>query len=65
MRQKMSDMVHRIQDEICNALKEIDGVDFRQDEWTRKKAVEVEVVYFLVEKFSRKQESMLVLSTEH
>ena len=32
----MSDMVHRIQDEICNALKEIDGVDFRQDEWTRE-----------------------------
>ena len=36
MRQKMSDMVHRIQDEICTALKEIDGVDFRQDEWTRE-----------------------------
>lgn len=36
MRQKMSDMVHRIQDEICIALKEIDGVDFRQDEWTRE-----------------------------
>ena len=35
MRQKMSDMVHRIQDEICDALKVIDGVDFRQDEWTR------------------------------
>ena len=32
----MSDMVHRIQDEICTALKEIDGVDFRQDEWTRE-----------------------------
>ena len=36
MRQKMSDMVHRIQDEICAALKQIDGVDFRQDEWTRE-----------------------------
>tara|TARA_B000000609_G_scaffold158357_1_gene156078 strand:- start:3605 stop:4516 length:912 start_codon:yes stop_codon:yes gene_type:complete len=36
MRQKMSDMVHRIQDEICDALKVIDGVDFRQDEWTRE-----------------------------
>ena len=32
----MSDMVHRIQDEICDALKVIDGVDFRQDEWTRE-----------------------------
>tara|TARA_A100001388_G_scaffold277063_1_gene266727 strand:- start:2230 stop:3141 length:912 start_codon:yes stop_codon:yes gene_type:complete len=36
MRQKMSDMVHRIQDEICDALKVIDGVDFRQDEWSRE-----------------------------
>ena len=36
MRQKMADMVHRIQDEICLALKEIDGVNFRQDEWTRE-----------------------------
>ena len=35
MRQMMVDMVHRIQDEICEALKEIDGVDYRQDEWTR------------------------------
>ena len=35
MRQKMADMVHRIQDEICDALRAIDGVDFRQDEWTR------------------------------
>ena len=32
----MSDMVHRIQDEICDALEVIDGVDFRQDEWTRE-----------------------------
>ena len=36
MRQKMADMVHRIQDEICEALREIDGVDYRQDEWTRE-----------------------------
>jgi len=36
MRQKMSDMVHRIQDEICDALNVIDGVDYRQDEWTRE-----------------------------
>ena len=36
MRQKMVDMVHRIQDEICEALREIDGVDYRQDEWTRE-----------------------------
>ena len=32
----MADMVHRIQDEICEALREIDGVDYRQDEWTRE-----------------------------
>ena len=29
-------MVHRIQDEICDALREIDDVDYRQDEWTRE-----------------------------
>ena len=32
----MVDMVHRIQDEICEALKEFDEVDYRQDEWTRE-----------------------------
>lgn len=36
MRQKMVDMVHRIQDEICDALRKIDDVDYRQDEWTRE-----------------------------
>ena len=36
MRQKMADMVHRIQDEICQALREIDEVEYRQDEWTRE-----------------------------
>ena len=36
MRQKMVDMVHRIQDEICEALKLIDGVEYRQDEWVRE-----------------------------
>ena len=32
----MADMVHRIQDEICEQLRSIDGVDYRQDEWTRE-----------------------------
>ena len=36
MRQSMIDMVHQIQDEICEALRTIDGVDYRQDEWTRE-----------------------------
>ena len=36
MRQKMADMVHRIQDEICEQLRSLDGVDYRQDEWTRE-----------------------------
>ena len=36
MRQSMIDMVHEIQDEICNALQQIDGVDYRQDEWLRE-----------------------------
>jgi len=35
MRQKMADMVHRIQDEICGQLRNLDGVDYRQDEWIR------------------------------
>ena len=29
-------MVHRIQDEICDALRQIDDIDYRQDEWTRE-----------------------------
>ncbi len=36
MRQSMIDMVHEIQDEICDALQQIDGVDYRQDEWLRE-----------------------------
>ena len=36
MRQSMIDMVHQIQDEICEALRSIDGVEYRQDEWTRE-----------------------------
>lgn len=36
MRQSMIDMVHQIQDEICEALRTIDGVEYRQDEWTRE-----------------------------
>ena len=36
MRQSMIDMVYQIQDEICKALQSIDGVDYRQDEWTRE-----------------------------
>ena len=54
MRQKMADMVHRIQDEICLALKEIDGVNFRQDEWTREEGEEVEA-HFPVGKCLKKR----------
>ena len=36
MRQKMVDLVHRIQDEICDALKEIDCIDYREDNWSRE-----------------------------
>ena len=36
MRQKMADMVHRIQDEICQQLQLLDCVYYRQDEWTRE-----------------------------
>jgi len=57
MRQKMADMVHRIQDEICEALREIDGVDYRQDEWTREeRVVAAEAGYFLAVRCSKKPE---------
>ncbi len=56
MRQKMADMVHRIQDEICEALREIDGVDYRQDEWTREEVVAAEAGYFLAVQCSKKPE---------
>lgn len=36
MRQRMIDLVHREQDRICAALKEIDGGDPREDVWTRE-----------------------------
>lgn len=36
MRQQMIDFVHRIQDEICLALAELDGVPFREDVWERE-----------------------------
>jgi len=36
MRQKMVDLVHRIQDQICDALKEIDCIDYREDNWSRE-----------------------------
>ena len=32
----MVDLVHRIQDEICDALKEIDCIDYREDNWSRE-----------------------------
>ena len=31
----MSEMVHRIQDIICDELKKIDGVNYREDNWER------------------------------
>ena len=36
MRQKMVDMVHQLQDIICDALKEIDGSTYREDSWQRE-----------------------------
>jgi coproporphyrinogen III oxidase len=36
MRQKMVDMVHQLQDTICDALKEIDGSTYREDSWQRE-----------------------------
>ena len=34
-RQQMIDMVHNVQDEICDALSQLDGGTFRQDIWER------------------------------
>lgn len=34
-RQQMIDMVHSVQDEICEALSQLDGGTFRQDIWER------------------------------
>ncbi|DAC35304.1 MAG: oxygen-dependent coproporphyrinogen oxidase [Euryarchaeota archaeon] len=36
MRQRMIDLVHREQDRICAALRELDGGDPREDAWTRE-----------------------------
>ena len=32
----MVDMVHRLQDTICAAVQAVDGVPYREDEWTRE-----------------------------
>lgn len=36
MREKMEELVHVRQDEICEAFSEVDGHDFRTDEWERE-----------------------------
>jgi coproporphyrinogen III oxidase len=35
MRERMSELVHQKQDEICEALADIDGLSFREDTWER------------------------------
>ena len=32
----MVDMVHRLQDTICDAISELDGSNYREDEWVRE-----------------------------
>ena len=32
----MVDMVHHLQDTICAAVQAVDGVPYREDEWTRE-----------------------------
>ncbi len=34
-RERMVDMVHEVQDEICDAVAALDGTDFRADNWER------------------------------
>ena len=36
MRGTMVNMVHQLQDEICDAISSIDGSDYREDGWTRE-----------------------------
>ena len=36
MRQTMVDMVHRLQDTICDAIGGLDESTYREDEWTRE-----------------------------
>ncbi|DAC55063.1 MAG TPA: coproporphyrinogen III oxidase, partial [Candidatus Poseidoniales archaeon] len=36
MRDIMVEMVHRLQDTICAAVEAVDGVGYREDEWTRE-----------------------------
>ena len=36
MREKMVEMVHALQDTICESIKTIDNSDYREDEWTRE-----------------------------
>ena len=53
MRQKMADMVHQFKTNLFGS-EEIDGVNFRQDEWTRKKVAEAEAACFLAGKCLKK-----------
>ena len=36
MKDRMVNLVHETQDQICKVLRELDGVDYREDEWSRE-----------------------------
>ena len=36
MKDRMVKLVHETQDQICKVLRELDGVDYREDEWSRE-----------------------------
>ncbi len=36
MREKMVSFIHKMQDEICDALSVVDGAEFHEDRWTRE-----------------------------
>ena len=36
MKDRMVNLVHETQDQICKVLRELDGADYREDEWSRE-----------------------------
>ena len=50
----MVEMVHRIQDIICDAIARLDSSTFREDKWTREEEEVAEVVCSLAAMFFEK-----------
>ena len=59
----MVDMVHQLQDTICDAIASLDDSTYREDEWTRKRVAAGEAVFFPRARCSKKQVSTSASST--